>query len=297
MPTEPATPPAEDDPPPPTPEERLERGDLVVYAKAPFPLPEGDDLDFLLRQELAPLGHKNISYDPGTGRLSGHVRRTPAEDERFRSLLACFSQGVTAWLAEAFPRYTNGWQPDRASFRPLEEATRRLRPTARNDLLHIDSFPNRPTGGRRILRVYANVNPTEPRIWVTSDPFARLLVRYGAQAGLPGRAPGWLRHVRAGVLRLFDPRRARRSAYDSFMLRFHDFLKLNNDFQERGAKRRWAFPPGSAWLAMTDACCHADLRGRYALEHSYFIAPEALALPDESPAALLTFACTLGRAA
>ena len=95
----------------------------------------------------------------------------------------------------------------------------------------------------------------------------------------------------------FAPRWARRSAYDWFMLRFHDFLKRNADFQERGVKRRWTFPPGSAWLAMTDACCHADLRGRFALEHSYFIAPEALALPDESPAALLPFAGTLGRAA
>jgi hypothetical protein len=75
------------------------------------------------------------------------------------------------------------------------------------------------------------------------------------------------------------------------MLRFHDFLKANDDFQERGPKRLWTFPPGSAWLAITDTCSHAVLRGRYALEHSYFIAPSALALPDESPAALLARAC------
>jgi hypothetical protein len=33
------------------------------------------------------------------------------------------------------------------------------------------------------------------------------------------------------------------------------------------------------------------LRGRYALEHSYFISPAALAVPDESPEALLRQTC------
>ena len=59
-------------------------------------------------------------------------------------------------------------------------------------------------------------------------------------------------------------------------------------------------PRRAAWLAFTDVCSHAVLRGRYALEHSYFVAPEALALPDESPPALLARACgmpVLGRAA
>jgi hypothetical protein len=36
------------------------------------------------------------------------------------------------------------------------------------------------------------------------------------------------------------------------------------------------------------------LRGRFALEHSYFLAPRSLALPAESPPALLGRAC--GRA-
>ena len=75
------------------------------------------------------------------------------------------------------------------------------------------------------------------------------------------------------------------------MLRFHDFLKANDEFQERCFKRYWSFPPGSTWLAMTDTASHAVLRGRYALEHSYFVAPQSLALPEESPPALLARAC------
>ena len=75
------------------------------------------------------------------------------------------------------------------------------------------------------------------------------------------------------------------------MLRFHDHLKANAGFQEREPKCIWKFPTGAVWLAMTDTCSHAVLSGRYALEHSYFISPETLALPEESPAALLSKAC------
>jgi hypothetical protein len=282
-------------------EERLERGDVVHYPVCPFPLPQGDDHHFLLEQQLASRAHKNISYNPHAGKASGFRHHSPAQAERLRGLLAAFADGVTRWVAQTLPRYARSWQPDRVSYRPLEEATRKLRVTARNDLLHVDAFPSRPTQGYRILRVFANVNPTEPRVWVTSDPFAKLLARYGEEVGLPG-APGagWVRRLGDEVLKLFVPNRRRRTPYDSFMLRLHDFLKKNDDFQEHGPKRFWQFQPGSAWLVITDTASHAVLRGRFALEHSYFLSPGDLALPAESPPALLAQACglpVLGRAA
>jgi hypothetical protein len=273
-------------------EERLERGEVIYYPVCPFALPEDDDHQFLLEQRLGSRAHKNISYDPERQKAAGFYRQSPAAAERLRQLLARFSHSTTAWMSQTLPRYAAGWRLDRVSFRPEEEATRQLRATARNDLLHLDAFPSRPTNGHRILRVFANVNPTEPRVWVTSDPFAKLLARFGQQVGLPKRSGlRWASRLKEGVLRLVHPGRAPRSAYDAFMLRFHDFLKANDAFQERGPKRFWKFPPGSAWLVMTDTASHAALRGRYALEHSYFIAPETLALPDESPPALLERAC------
>jgi hypothetical protein len=45
------------------------------------------------------------------------------------------------------------------------------------------------------------------------------------------------------------------------------------------------------WLAMTDTASHSVLRGRYALEQTFFINPATLALPDESPPALLAKMC------
>jgi hypothetical protein len=271
-------------------EQRLERGEVIYYPTCPFPVPQGNDLQFLLQQRLGSRAHKNISFDPQRNSASGFRRHSPEQAERLRCLLAAFSQAVTAWTVGALPLYPRAWRLDRVSFRSEEEATRSLRLKARNDLLHVDAFPSRPTHGWRILRVFVNVNPTEPRVWVTSEPFGQLLQRYGERAGLPGKqGPHWIRQL----LRLFRPRQRPRSEYDEFMLRFHDYLKANEIFQERTMKRFWTFAPGSAWLAMTDTASHAVLRGRFALEHSYFIAPEALALPAESPAALLEKACGL----
>jgi hypothetical protein len=255
-------------------------------------VPAGADREFLLRQRLASRAHKNISYNPHTGKASGFRTRNAEQAERLRALLATFSATVTDWLREVLPRYAAHWRSDAVSFRPEEEATRRLRWKARNDLLHVDAFPSRPTGGDRILRVFVNVNPTEPRVWATSQGFAQLLERFGKSAGLPSvPVLGMLPQLRRGLFRLFDPKRRKRTVYDQFMLRFHDYLKRNETFQESGPKRFWSFPPGSAWLVFTDFVSHSALRGRFALEHSYFVPARAMALPEMTPAALLQRAC------
>jgi hypothetical protein len=271
--------------------ERLERGDVVYFPSCPFELFQDDDHRFLLEQRLASRVHKNISYDPATGRAGGFAHQSAEQAERLRRLLASFSNTAVGWLASVIPAYQKGWKLDRVSYRPEEEATRQLRHKARNDLLHVDAFPTRPTNGWRILRLFVNVNPSEPRVWVTSDPFARLLERYGKEVGLPGQRLGLGELLLSALPRLFRPGRKVRSPYDSFMRRMHDYLKSCEEFQERSTKRLWSFPPFSLWLAITDTASHAVLRGRYALEQTFFIDPATLALPDESPAALLAKAC------
>jgi len=272
----------------PTLEERLEQGELMFYPRCPFALPEDNDRDFLFQQQLRALTHKNINYDPLRNVAAGFVQTSAAQAERLRSLLAAFSRNVSAWLKQTLPGYQGGCQLDRATFRSEEEATRRLRHTARNDLLHIDAFPNRPTSGRRILRVYTNIHPIEARVWVTSDLLPQLLKRYGSAVGWPQRErTGWLGQVSQGVRRIFAKGSVHRSPFDAFMLRLHDFLKTCDEFQERSRKRLWTFPPFSTWLLYTDACSHAELRGRYALEHSFFVEPHVLACPELAPAALV----------
>ncbi len=126
-------------------EERLERGEIVLFEPCPFALPSGDNLAFLMQQRLKGASHKNISYNPENGACSGFVQQSPAQVERLLHQLGDYSERATEWLASLLPRYAAEWQPDRASLRPEEEATRKLRVTARNDLLHFDAFPSRPT--------------------------------------------------------------------------------------------------------------------------------------------------------
>jgi hypothetical protein len=273
-------------------EARLECGEVLTFAPCPFPLPCGDDRQFLFRQRLRGPFDKNISYCPDSRQLSGFWLESAEQSERLQRVLGDFSAQAISWLATLLPGYAARWQPDQATFRPEEEATRRLRPTARNDLLHLDAFPSRPTHGRRILRLFINIHPADPRVWVTSDTFDKLLDRYGPMAGLPGGgANDWLQSLGRGFLKLLQPREIPRLPYDQFMLRFHHFLKLHEPFQERGVKKVWRFPPSSAWLLFTDMVSHGELRGQYALEHSFFIAPETLAAPEIAPHALLQRKC------
>lgn len=266
--------------------ERLERGEVIFYPACPFPLPGGDDLEFLLRQQVR-WGSKNIMYEPSTERFRGLKRHSSEQSNRVQRLLARFSQGVMQWLDGVLPEYAATWRPDQVTFRPVEESTRKLSETARNDLLHVDAFPRRPTNGWRILRVFANINPTQPRVWATAETFPQLMQRYGDHLTLPRQDLPGIKTAFKRLSGLLHSKRTDIPLYDQLMAQFHHFLKLNRDFQERSLKRYWEFPPGSAWMVFTDVATHAALKGRYALEHSFYISPKKLVIPDQSPAAIL----------
>ncbi len=266
----------------------LEEGNILFFPRTPFELPEADRA-FLLTQRQAGTGyHKNIAYRPQDDRVTGFVKQDARDAERLRQALRDYSARVVRFTATLLPRYARTWHQDYASFRPQEEAGRRLSQRARNDLLHVDSFPTRPCHGDRILRVFTNINRSAPRVWLTGDTFERLAEQYAISSGLLGRAR------RGGV-----GRRLRRVAgaaglpvtvrppYDEFMLGFHHFMKENQAYQETGRKERHAFPPGSTWIVFTDLVSHAALSGQYALEQTFIIARESLALPDKAPISIL----------
>ena len=73
------------------------------------------------------------------------------------------------------------------------------------------------------------------------------------------------------VLGAFGGVEAERSAYDRFMLGFHDYLKFNGEYQQSCAKYRFEFPPDSTWMVFTDVVPHAVLSGRYALEQTVIV--------------------------
>jgi len=270
--------------------ERLEAGEILRFLPCPAALPDGEDRQLLLGQRLQPGQGKYIRFIPSSRQLQGRVADTSQQTNRLGELFRAFSQNVTRWLGGLLPHYASAWKPDQVTWRTEEEATRRLHLLNRNDLLHIDVFPNRPTNGARILRLFVNLHPTDPRVWATSDSFRVLLERFGAAVGMPNRNTAWPWKWGQGLLSLIKPG-DERGEYDRFMLRLHQFLKSNEEYQERALLRLCHFQPGEAWLAFTDGVSHAELRGQFALEHSFFVPLNVLSRPELAPASLLQQAC------
>ncbi|HKO03766.1 MAG TPA: Kdo hydroxylase family protein [Candidatus Acidoferrales bacterium] len=270
--------------------EELERGNILFFPRSPFPLSE-EDKTFLLAQRQADAGyHKNIAYRPAQDRLTGAGKLEAPETAKLKKILRAYSDWATQFLGELIPEYAGNWTKDFASYRAIEEQGRSARLTARNDLAHVDAFPSRPTHGDRILRVFTNLNPAKSRVWVTSETFEGLAGRFAQQVGIP-KAPRAGAQTFAQLAGALGMRQWARSPYDAFMLRFHDFLKQNSDFQQNCAKQHWEFPPGSCWICYTDMVSHAVLSGQFALEQTFLISRHAMALPEKAPIRILERIC------
>jgi hypothetical protein len=271
---------------------RLEAGEILFFPQTPVPL-NADDTSFLLGQQQTDSSlHKNIAYKPKIDTLSGVDTKTAdaAAVARLQSVMRGYSQAVVRFLTGFLSPYKVNWQLDYASFRPQEEEGRDLPLRRRNDLLHTDAFPTRPTHGARILRFFNNIHPTRTRDWVVSDPFAETVKRFAPREIAPhpdgglaraGKALGRAVGLGAAVPSL------KRSPYDDFMMRFHNFLKENPGWQAECAKYAWQFPAGSSWMVYTDTVPHAVLAGQYALEQTLLVKPEALVRPEVSPLKVL----------
>jgi hypothetical protein len=267
--------------------ELLESGQILFFREVPFELPS-NDREFLVSQQWSELRlHKNVSYRPGDDTLRG-VAGESATVQRVHSILRNYGAQVLKFASDFLAPYAGRWTVDFSSFRPFEEERRGLPLHKRNDLLHVDAFPSRPTRGGRILRIFTNLNPSKVRVWNTTGGFESLARQYADDAGLQRFAEqsvftrtvnGW-----AGKLGL---RGGGRTAYDMFMLRFHDYLKENSDFQRNCPKNRLEFPPLSTWLVFTDGVAHAAMSGQYAIEQTLLIPRNALVAPEQAPYRIL----------
>jgi hypothetical protein len=268
---------------------RLESGDILYFPRTPFEL-KAEERAFLLSQRQSEASfHKNISYRPAKDRLKGVDQDEPAEWERMHRTMRDYSTRAIAFMASFLPGYARDWKIDFASFRPIEEAGRKVALRSRNDLIHVDAFPSRPSHGDRLLRIFTNIHPDRARVWVTSDPFEQLAWQYAGKAGLP-HPLGGLAKLRSKALRALSTLGVPvvdRPPYDQFMLRFHHYLKEDAAFQAECPKDRWEFPPNSSWIVFTDTTSHSCISGQYALEQTFIVRRKSLACPDKAPISIL----------
>ena len=272
---------------------RLEAGDVLYFPQTPVPIP-ADDLTFLLgQQQTSSSLHKNIAYKPDRDKLSGVDEKSakPTEAARMHDVMRRYSKSIESFLSGFLAPYERRWRLDYASFRPLEEKGRDLPVRRRNDLLHTDAFPTRPTRGWRILRFFHNIHPTRTRDWVIGEPFSSVVgafipgklaipqpdisvVRVGKKvaqaAGLAALVPQW-----------------RRGPYDEFMMRLHNMMKEDSAFQASCVREEVQFAPGSSWMVYTETVPHAVLAGQYALEQTFLVDPAAMVTRESAPIAIL----------
>jgi 3-deoxy-D-manno-oct-2-ulosonic acid (Kdo) hydroxylase len=266
---------------------QLELGDILLFPLSPIEIPPQDRELLLGRKQSSSAYHKNIAYRPSEDRVTGLDASEQEEGAELRRILREYSRRSVEFLSECLLPYAGKWKLDFASFRPLEEQGRTARVHARNDLLHFDSFPTRPTNGARILRFFTNINSSKNRVWLTSQTFESFGPQFARKTGLLSlfRNP-FFRGVRAVARSLHLPG-AHRPPYDELMHRCHNAMKEDSNFQETTPKLRWEFPPNSSWMVCTDCVSHAVLSGQYALEQTLIIPQSVLVEPQRSPLGIL----------
>lgn len=267
---------------------QLEAGHILFLAVSPIAISLEDRELLLGRKQTGSAYHKNIAYRPAEDRVTGLDASEQKDAEVLRRIMREFSRNAVNFIGDFLAPYAGKWKLDYASFRPIEEKGRAARVHARNDLLHFDSFPTRPTNGSRILRFFVNLNPEQSRVWVTSQTFEAFGPRYAKTGNLLSSVSGnpLSRGLRSAARALHLPF-ASRSPYDEFMHRCHNAMKEDAAFQQETPKHQWDFPPDSAWMVFTDCVSHAVLSGQYALEQTFLIPQSALVVPRISPLGVL----------
>jgi hypothetical protein len=256
----------------------LEQGKVLYFPDLAF-IPE-DGWRELLSSRLADRKTKNISYNPGTGILKG-TRAGDHERPQLQAMMAAFAAAAHQIVVDLFPRYASGLEHARASYRPVEIAGREYTRLKDDRLLHVDAFPSTPTRGRRILRLFSNINPSgKSRIWHIGEPFESLAQKFLPALGRPISSIAYL-------LAAVGATRGRRSAYDQLMLGLHNRAKRDGMYQANAPYEKFAFPAGSTWICFTDQVLHAAVSGQYALEQTFYLDLEAMADPLRSPVRVL----------
>ena len=253
----------------------IERGGVLVLPHVNFTLSESERR--FLSTAWSDGRAKNVSLDGAS--LKG-AAGAAADLADLAAMIRRFAENAAKLVATLFPRYAPYVKRARTSFRPQPAVGRDVSWRKDDSRLHIDAFPSRPNHGERILRVFSNVSPTEPRVWRVGEPFEAM-----AKTLLPrvrGPLPG-----SAALLAALHVTKGRRSRYDHLMLNLHDRAKEDLAYQRDCAQQVVRFAPGTTWLCFSDQVMHAAVSGQYMLEQTIHLLVSALYEPQQAPIAIL----------
>ena len=255
----------------------LESGSVVSLTAVDFPMSPAE-LALLDPRILAKA--KNVSYTPATDAIGG-TSCTGEEAKVLQQLLGRYSKGAKELMGKLFPSYKDKMRIKRTSLRPAEIAGRKSSWRKDDTRLHVDAFPSQPTHGNRILRVFCNVNPSgKPRVWRVGEPFETVARRFLPKIGRP--FPGSAR-----LKRLFGLTKSVQTEYDFIMLKMHDAMKADDEYQSTIGQTPINFRPGTTWICYADSVSHAALAGQHQFEQTIEIPLDAMKDPGKSPLRIL----------
>ncbi len=223
---------------------------------------------------------KNISYNCHDNSLRG-VNTDAGNPARLKTVMQRFNQCATKLINQTFPAYAAHLQVARTSYRPAEVYGRKSPSLKKDDTrLHVDAFPASPVQGRRILRVFTNINPYhQDRIWQVGEKFDVVVKRFLEKISRP--------FLPATLLKILKVTKNFRTHYDHVMLQLHDRMKQDEDYQKTVKKKEIKFPANTTWIVNTDVVSHAALAGQFLLEQTFYLPVDAMVSPQLSPLRIL----------
>ena len=257
----------------------LEQGQIIYFPHLAFHLFPAEMP--LLTTKFSTQKRKNISYNRLTDDLHGTKRTTPQDGEALRGMLMRYAEHARHLVENLFPHYQPALIWGRTSYRPVQISNRPTTPRKDDKRLHVDAFPASPNQGKRILRVFCNINPRgEDRVWRIGEPFENVVEHFLPRVK-PPRSGGsrWLQWL--GLTK------GLRTLYDHYMLQIHDNMKADLAYQKSARQTELRFPPGSTWIVQTDHVSHAAMSGQYVLEQTFYLPVEAMQDPRLSPLRVL----------
>lgn len=251
----------------------LEAGKILFFPEYYFSAVDSS----VMSESILDGTHKNVSYDYTRNKLGAFKKDISGLDSKLEHLMRGYAEFSQQLIKMSLPSYIPHLQWGRTSFRPAQISGRATSKRKDDTRLHVDSFSATPVNGRRILRVFCNVNPQqEPRVWNVGEPFSQVLDRFAPKIRPYSK-------ITAKVLKLVKTTKTLRTPYDHYMLHLHDTMKRDDHYQAEVEKTRIDFPSQSSWIVYTDHVSHAALSGQYLLEQTFYLPVDKMANPEYSP--------------
>ncbi|MGH8540676.1 MAG: Kdo hydroxylase family protein [Stenotrophobium sp.] len=256
------------------PTRQLEGGGVLLLPQLAFATSAAEQA--LFTPQILAAGKKNISYDLSRDRLAG-MDADHALLGAMHDMVKRYAQQSRQLVDALFPHYRQPLITGRTSFRPAEIEGRVTSVKKDDTRLHVDAFPATPVQGKRLLRVFTNVNPNgRSRHWRTGEAFVDVARRFTSQFN---PAPAALRRLMQWV----KLTKTYRTAYDDLMLRTHDAMKMDVEYQKAVKAEEIHFQPGQTWIVYSDQVSHAAHSGQFLMEQTFYLEAAAMLDPEQSP--------------